>query len=160
MTARPGKVGPHHVGPGQEEPSLILATCVGAIFHTALLFSLFLLFAGHNAPGGGFVGGLVAGAAFVLRYVEGGTDDLGRLMPVSATALLGAGLTMAVGTGLAALVVGGQFLESGKVTLDVPLLGEVKATSALPFDIGVYLVVVGLVLGILTTLGAEKGERA
>ncbi|MBC7375280.1 MAG: hypothetical protein H7323_14925, partial [Frankiales bacterium] len=54
-----------------------------------------------------------------------------------------------------ALVVGGQFLESGKLALDLPVLGMLKATSALPFDTGVYLVVVGLVLGVLRTLGAE-----
>ncbi len=141
-------------------PSLILETGVGALFHTTLLFSLFLLFAGHNAPGGGFVGGLVAGAAFVLRYVEGGATTVERAAPVSAAVLIGVGLTVAVGTGTASWLAGAQFLESGKVEVDHPLLGTVKTTSTLLFDIGVYLVVVGLVVGLLTTLGAEDTDRS
>lgn len=140
-------------------PSLILETGVGALFHTALLFSLFLLFAGHNAPGGGFVGGLVAGAAFVLRYVEGGARSVERAAPVSSSALIGTGLTVAVSTGVASWFGGKQFLESAKVELDLPVLGSVKATSALAFDIGVYLVVVGLVVGVLTSLGNEDADR-
>ncbi len=141
-------------------PSLILETGVGALFHTALLFSLFLLFAGHNAPGGGFVGGLVAGAAFVLRYVEGGTPSVARAAPVSAHVLIGLGLTVAVTTGAASWLAGDQFLESAKYQAELGLLGTVKMTSALFFDVGVYLVVVGLVVGLLTTLGREDGEGA
>lgn len=139
---------------------MILETCVSTLFHTALLFSIFLLFAGHNAPGGGFVGGLVAGAAFVLRYVEGGAEEVGEAAPVSGTVLMGIGLTLAVATGAAAWLGGGEFLSSGKLEVDVPLLGMAKATSALAFDIGVYLVVVGLVVNVLTTLGAEPDDPA
>lgn len=136
--------------------SLILEISVHAIFPTALLFSVFLLFAGHNAPGGGFVGGLVAGAAVVLRFVEGGPAALRRTLPVPPTLVLGAGLSVALATAVAPLLAGGQLLESGKLTLDVPLVGTVKATSALPFDIGVYFVVLGLVLTVLRTLGEEE----
>ena len=143
-----------------QAPSLILQTCVGALFHTALLFSLFLLFAGHNAPGGGFVGGLVAGAAFVLRYVEGGAEEVERTTPMSPMAFMGTGLGLAVATGAASWLAGGRFLESGKLELDVPVLGTAKASSALVFDVGVYLVVVGLVVGVLTTLGAAGQEPA
>jgi multicomponent Na+:H+ antiporter subunit A len=135
--------------------SLILDTSVGAIFHTALLFSLFLLFAGHNAPGGGFVGGLVAGAALVLRYVAGGAEEVGSVVPLSARFVLGIGLTLALATAAVPTLVGGQLLESAKLEVDLPLLGAVKATSALAFDAGVYLVVVGLVLTVLRTLGQE-----
>ena len=136
--------------------SLILETSVEAVFHTALLFSLFLLFAGHNAPGGGFIGGLVAGAAFVLRYLNGGAAEVARVMPVASQGLLGAGLAIVVVTGAAGWVGGGQFLESHLLSARMPLLGTVKTTSALPFDIGVYLVVVGLVLSVLRTLGDEE----
>lgn len=139
----------------KQERSLILETCVAAIFPTALLFSIFLLFAGHNAPGGGFVGGLVAGASFVLRSVEGSAPEQRRSGPASPPLLLGSGLTLAVLTGAGAWLFGHQFLESAKVSLDVPVLGTVEATSTLAFDIGVYLVVVGLVLSVLGTLGGE-----
>ncbi|MCW2616235.1 MAG: mnhA [Frankiales bacterium] len=135
--------------------SVVLETAVRLVFHTILVFSLYLLLAGHNQPGGGFVGGLVAGLAFVLRYIAGGRAALREAVPVDPGVPLGLGLVLAAGTGVTALLLGGQFLESGKVELDLPLLGIVKATSALPFDTGVYLVVVGLVLGVLRTLGAE-----
>ena len=146
--------------PGAEElaperRSVVLETAVRLVFHTVLVFSLYLLFAGHNQPGGGFVGGLVAGAAFVLRYVAAGRAALRAAVPIDPGIPVGAGLVLAASTGVAAWFFGGQFLESGKVELDLPILGVVKATSALPFDTGVYLVVVGLVLGLLRTLGAE-----
>ena len=135
--------------------SMILELAVEVVFPTALVFSLFLLFAGHNAPGGGFVGGLVAGAALVLRFVEGGVPSVRRVLPLTPQALLGAGLTLAVGTAVGGWLWGEQLLESANVSLDVPLLGVMKTTTALPFDGGVYLVVVGLVLGLLRALGAE-----
>lgn len=135
--------------------SVVLETAVRLVFHTILVFSLYLLFAGHNQPGGGFVGGLVAGLAFVLRYIAGGRAALREAVPVDPGVPLGLGLLLAAGTGVVALLAGGQFLESGKVSHDLPVLGVLKATSALPFDTGVYLVVVGLVLGVLRTLGAE-----
>lgn len=135
--------------------SVVLETAVRMVFHTVVLFSLYLLFAGHNQPGGGFVGGLVAGCAFVLRYVAGGRAALQAAVPVDPGVPLGVGLMLATGTGLVAVLVGGQFLQSAKVELHVALLGHVKLTSALAFDSGVYLVVVGLVLGALRTLGAE-----
>ena len=135
--------------------SVVLETAVRLIFHTVLVFALYLLLAGHNQPGGGFVGGLVAGLAFVLRYVAGGRAALREAIPVDPGLPLGLGLALAPATGGAALLVGGDFLESAKLTLDLPVLGVVKATSALAFDTGVFLVVVGLVLGVLRTLGAE-----
>ena len=135
--------------------SVVLETAVRLVFHTVLVFSLYLLFAGHNQPGGGFVGGLVAGAAFVLRYVSGGRAALKAAVPVDPGLPVGGGVVLAAGTGMAAWLFGGQFLESGKVELELPVLGTLKATSALPFDVGVFLVVVGLVLAVLRTLGAE-----
>ena len=139
-------------------PSLILDTVTRAAFQTVWVFSLYLLFAGHNAPGGGFVGGLVGGAALVLRYAGQGTIGVRDVARVPAQALLGAGLILAGGTGVAAWAFGSPFLTSGKLELHLPVLGSLKVTSALPFDIGVYLVVVGLVLTVLVSLGEESEQ--
>ncbi len=135
--------------------SVVLETVVRLAFHTVLVFGLYLLFAGHNQPGGGFIGGLVSGSAFILRYVAGGRAELRLAVPVDPRLPLAAGLLIATLTGVAALLLGGDFLESDYVEYDLPVLGVVKAVSAVAFDIGVYLVVVGLVLGLLRTLGAE-----
>lgn len=139
----------------QPRPSLIFDTVLDAVFRTALIFSVFLLFTGHNAPGGGFVGGLVAAAALVLRYVAGGAEEVDRVARLPAATILGAGLLLAALTGMAGWLWGDAFLGTAKLEVDLALVGTVKATAALPFDIGVYAVVVGLGLAFLRSLGAE-----
>jgi multicomponent Na+:H+ antiporter subunit A len=126
------------------------------VFHAVLMMSLWLLFAGHNQPGGGFVGGLLAGSAIALRYIAGGIDEVrGRFPPWY---VLGAGVLLAVGTALAPILAGGEVLEVGFTTLDLPVAGEVKLSSALAFDTGVYLAVVGMVLMVLEAFGDEPSE--
>lgn len=140
---------------GHLRQSVVLETVVHLAFHTVLVFGLYLLFAGHNQPGGGFIGGLVSGSAFILRYVAGGRTALRTAVPIDPRLPLAIGLLVATLTGVVPLFLGGDFLESDYVELDLPVLGVVKVVSAVVFDIGVYLVVVGLVLGLLRTLGAE-----
>ena len=139
----------------REPRSLILDVGVRAVFHTVLLLSLFFLLAGHNAPGGGFIGGLVAGCAFILRDLADGFRSTARDHFAEPETLIGTGLLLAVATGLGALVVGGELLESAKATVAIPGLGDAKATSALLFDIGVYVVVLGVVRMIAHRLGEE-----
>lgn len=135
--------------------SVILQTAGRTLFHTLLLFSLFLFFAGHNNPGGGFIGGLVAGSALVLRYLAEGPDDLGRLLPVPPEVLLGLGLLSATAAGLLGPLTGHGLLASAHAGAVLPLLGEVHVTTVLLFDAGVYLIVLGVVYAILETLGGE-----
>ncbi|WP_435205911.1 Na+/H+ antiporter subunit A [Micromonospora sp. bgisy143] len=139
----------------EERRSIVLEVVIRLIFHTVVLFSLFLLFSGHNAPGGGFSGGLVAGLALVVRYLAGGRYELTDAAPVGAGLILGAGLALAVGTGAVALLAGGSVLESAKLDVSLPLVGDVHLVTSLFFDIGVYLIVIGLLLDILRSLGAE-----
>lgn len=136
--------------------SLIVEVVLDTVLRTALVFSLFLLFTGHNAPGGGFVGGLVAGTALVLRHATQGEPGVRDLLPAAPSRVLALGMSAALLTGLGGALWGGEFLESTLLSAEVPLLGTVKTTTALFFDIGVYLVVVGLVLAVLTTLGGEE----
>ena len=125
------------------------------LFHIIVLFSIYLLFSGHNAPGGGFAGGLVAGLALTVRYLAGGRQELNAAAPVDAGKVLGSGLLVAVGAGAAPLLLGGQVLQSAVVDLQLPVFGDVHLVTSVFFDIGVYLIVVGLVLDILRSLGAE-----
>lgn len=136
--------------------SAVLESGLTGLARAVLLFSLFLLFAGHNRPGGGFVGGLVAAAAFVLVFVARGGPAMRRAARFSPTAYLGTGLVVAGLTGAAALLAGRPFLTGGLLEVDLPLLETVKATSALAFDAGVYLVVVGLVLAVLAAFDREE----
>ena len=141
------------------KPSLILDVLVDLVVRTALVFAAFLLFSGHNAPGGGFIAGLVAGIAIVLRYVSGGQRAVRAALGLPPAGLLGMGLSIALVTGMLGWTWGGTFLESAKWEIDVPVLGTIKATSALPFDIGVFVVVVGVTLSMLSALGRDEGDE-
>lgn len=134
--------------------SLVLEVSARLVFPTIMVLSVYFLFSGHNAPGGGFAGGLVAGLALVVRYLAGGRYELGETVPVDAGLILGVGLLFAGGTAVTSLAVGAPVLSSAVFEVTLPLLGELKLVTALFFDIGVYLVVVGLVLDILRSLGA------
>ncbi|KHL18568.1 multicomponent Na+:H+ antiporter subunit A [Mumia flava] len=148
------------------ERSIVFEIVTRLLFHTIIVFSLWLLFAGHNGPGGGFAGGLMAGLALTVRYLAGGRYELDDAAPIDAGQLLGIGLVTAALTALAPLAFGGQVLQSAIVDVDVPLLGHVHLVTSLFFDVGVYLVVVGMVLDLLRSLGGgidaarERGEDA
>ncbi|MDJ1114032.1 Na+/H+ antiporter subunit A [Microbacterium dauci] len=142
-----------------ENRSLMLEVIVRVLFHTIIVVSLYLLFAGHNLPGGGFAGGLVAGMALVMRYVAGGRYELGAAAPTDAGRLLGAGMLIAVGTALVPLLFFADPLTSTFWEANLPLLGHVEFVTSTLFDVGVYLVVIGLVLDVLRSLGAEVDRQ-
>lgn len=143
-----------------ENRSILLEVIVRILFHTIIVVSIYLLFAGHNSPGGGFAGGLVAGMALVMRYIAGGRWELGAAAPTDAGRLLGAGLIVAVGTAVIPLFFGLSPLTSSFWEWEIPLIGHVEFVTSTIFDIGVYLVVIGLVLDVLRSLGAEVDKQA
>jgi multicomponent Na+:H+ antiporter subunit A len=128
---------------------------VRIVFPVVMITSLWLLFAGHNQPGGGFVGGLLAGAALALRYIAGGIDDVRDHARFRPWTVLGVGLLIAAVVATIPLFLGDSVLEVGYVSLDLPVLGEVALSSALVFDTGVYLAVVGMVLMVFEAFGDE-----
>nr|WP_254910259.1 MnhB domain-containing protein [Micromonospora sp. NBS 11-29] len=146
-------------GATARQQSVILQVVTRLLFHAILLFSIYLLFSGHNAPGGGFAAGLVAGLGLAVRYLAGGRTELNGAAPVDAGRVLGAGLFVAVGTGVAAMLLGGDFLQSALLDFHLPVLGHVHFVTSVFFDVGVYLIVVGLVLDILRSLGAEMDRQ-
>ncbi|QSB07113.1 Na+/H+ antiporter subunit A [Natronoglycomyces albus] len=141
--------------PEAARQAIILQVVTRILFHAIILFSIYLLFAGHNTPGGGFAGGLVAGLALVVRYLAGGRHELNAAAPVDAGRVLGIGLFIALGAGATSLFFGREIFESAVIDLDIPILGNIHAASSAVVDIGVYLIVIGLILDILRSLGAE-----
>jgi multisubunit Na+/H+ antiporter MnhB subunit len=116
-----------------------------------LLFAVFLLLRGHNQPGGGFVGGLVVAASFVLYSIGFGVDAARRALLIRPSTLLGIGLLVALVSGLPGVAVGQPFMTAiwttvgtGSTALDVG--------TPLVFDVGVFLAVIGVVLTIVFTL--------
>jgi len=129
------------------------------LFPVIVLVSVFITFRGHNAPGGGFAGGLIVGCAFVLRFLAGGSLRVRRSVIVQPTTFVGLGMLLAIGTALAPLVLGDALLESVIWQVEVPAVGTVKVVSSAFFDLGVYFLVVGVVLAVLVALGADPIHR-
>lgn len=135
--------------------SLILRAATRFMLPLLLLFSVFLLLRGHNAPGGGFSGGLVAACAFVLYGFAFGVAETRRALPVDPRSLIGAGLLVAVGSGFLALLGGWPLMTGLWGQVPVPGFGNVDMGTPLLFDLGVYLVVVGVTLSIIMPLAEE-----
>lgn len=142
-----------------ERRSIIFEVVTRLVFHSMIIFSLYLLLAGHNLPGGGFAGGLMAGLALTLRYLAGGRFELREATPISAGTLLGVGLATAALSGAAPVLLGGQVFQSAIIEFWLPVFGDIKFVTSTIFDTGVYIVVVGLVLDVLRSLGAEIDEH-
>lgn len=134
--------------------TLLLEVATRVAFPIVLVLSVYLLFTGHSDAGGGFSGGLVAGHAFVLRYIAGGRAELVALVRVRPPSVIGAGLSLAVLAALLPAAFGAPVLTSAVPKLTLPVLGELKLPTSLLLDIGVYLLIVGVVLDLLRTLGA------
>ena len=143
-----------------ENRSILMEIIIRVLFHAIMLISLYLLFAGHNLPGGGFAGGLVAGMGLVMRYIAGGRWELGAAAPTDAGRLLGAGMALAVLCAIVPLFFGFAPLQSFTFEGELPLIGHWEFVTSTIFDIGVYLVVIGLVLDVLRSLGAEVDRQS
>jgi multicomponent Na+:H+ antiporter subunit A len=150
--------------PGTTEPLVsrlaFVDVMVQLMFYAVLTVSVWLLFAGHNEPGGGFVGGLLAGSAIALRYIAGGISEVRAETRFRPWTVLGTGLLLAAVTATAPLVNGGSLLEVASRSVDVPLIGTLNLSSALLFDVGVYITVVGIVLMAFEAFGEDPAEAA
>jgi multicomponent Na+:H+ antiporter subunit B len=120
-----------------------------------LVFSIFVLMRGHNAPGGGFVGGLLAASAFVLQMVAFSSAEARRHLKLEPYLFFAVGLLFALSSGVISLFYGEAFLTGHWVKFDLPLLGVTKLGTPVLFDLGVYFTVLGAVLFIFLPLKDE-----
>ncbi len=130
--------------------SVVLRTATRYLLPLLLLFSVFVLLRGHNEPGGGFVGGLVAATAFSLYAIAYGVAPTRQLLHVSPRRLIGIGLVFAIASGLIGLAWGHPFMTARWDTREIPVIG--KLGTPLLFDLGVYFVVIGVMLTIIFAL--------
>lgn len=135
--------------------SMILSTATRYLLPLMLMLSIFLLLRGHNEPGGGFVGGLVAGAALTLYAMALGLRSARDILGVDPRTLIYIGLLAAAISGLPALFGGLDFMTGLWSTQALPVIG--KLGTPLLFDVGVYLVVIGITLTIIFAL-MENGS--
>jgi len=133
--------------------SLILRATSRFLVGLLLLDSLYMLVRGHNEPGGGFVGGLLAASAFALFMLAEGVSDARRLLRVDPRALIGAGGACLLSAAVLPLALGQELLTGQWLKYPVPGIG--KLSTVLLFDVGVYLGVLGAVLLVLFALAEE-----
>lgn len=124
--------------------SFILKNSARIIVPFMLLFSIFLLFRGHNLPGGGFIGGLMAGAAFILDAFAFDVLHSLKKLRIPPTKIMASGLLLAVCSGLIGLILGDGFFKGYWLNIDLALLP--KLGTPLLFDIGVYALVLGMIM--------------
>lgn len=137
----------------QSPHPLLLRTFAQILLPLTLLFGLYIFLRGHNMPGGGFIAGLIVASALVAQYVAHGIRPTEERMSLPIHGMLSAGILIALGTGIASMLLGYPFLTSAYTYVQFPWIGEVEFTSALPFDLGVFLVVVSSAVLILLNLG-------
>jgi multicomponent Na+:H+ antiporter subunit B len=133
--------------------SIILSTASRYLFPLMLIFSFFLFLRGHNEPGGGFVGGLVAAAAYALYLIANGVDEAKKLLKAEPIKLIALGLLLAVISAFISVVTGQDFMTGVWAKNDFPVIGKVG--TPLLFDLGVYFLVLGIVLKIVFSLAEE-----
>jgi multicomponent K+:H+ antiporter subunit A len=149
-------------GPWEREP-LLLGFAARALLPFALLVTAYVFLRGHNLPGGGFIAGLVTAVALLMQYLALGVSEARRRLPFDYSRMIGAGVLIAGVTGIASWLFGAPFLTSATRHPSLPLLGEVPIASAVAFDLGVYLTVVGatlLALSALADAGVADAEPA
>jgi multicomponent Na+:H+ antiporter subunit B len=135
--------------------SLILSTAARYLLPLLLLFSLFILIRGHNEPGGGFIGGLVAATAFALNAIAFDARSTRRTLRVDPRMLIPAGLSIALASGIIPLFSGDSFMTGKWFSIFVPGLEQLDIGTPLVFDCGVYLLVLGVALTMTLTLTEE-----
>ncbi|MBU9722540.1 MULTISPECIES: Na(+)/H(+) antiporter subunit B [Bacillaceae] len=134
---------------------LMLHTITRIVSFIILSFSIYLFFAGHNNPGGGFIGGLMTATALLLLYISFDIKKIKKAIPFDYSTIIAIGLLIAIVTGLNSLLFGDPFLTQYFEYYTVPVLGEIELTTALPFDLGIYLVVVAVALLSILTIAED-----
>ncbi|AIF43668.1 Na(+)/H(+) antiporter subunit B [Virgibacillus sp. SK37] len=135
---------------------LVLRTTTSLIAFILLGFAIYLLLAGHNSPGGGFVGGLLTSGAILLMYMAYGMEVVKKIIPINFTLLIPIGLAFAVGTGIGSFIFNVPFLSQTFGYFHLPIFGEIELATAMIFDIGVYFTVVGVMMTIILTIANDQ----
>jgi multicomponent K+:H+ antiporter subunit A len=117
-----------------------------------------LFLRGHDLPGGGFVAGLIASLALIMQYMGGDLRTMLARFRIDSWLWIGGGVLAAGLTGLASVIVGLPFLTSATHHPVVPPIGEIPLASAMAFDLGVFMAVLGTTLLTLTALGQAQGK--
>lgn len=135
---------------------VILHTATKVLVFIILTFSIYILFAGHHNPGGGFIGGLITASAIVLLYIAFDAQTVREMLPFDFKLVGALGILLSVLTGSASLLFDVPFLTQAHTQVYFPLLGDTELSSAVLFDLGVYLGVIGTTMTIITSISEDE----
>jgi multicomponent Na+:H+ antiporter subunit B len=136
----------------QNTDSIILRAVVAFLFFLINVFAIYLLLRGHNLPGGGFIGGLGSALSFILLCLAFGVERTQQVLRVDPLRIAIGGMVLALATAVLPLFWGGEFLEHVHLEFDAVMLGHISVGTPLFFDVGVFLVVVGVVTKLIFVL--------
>jgi multicomponent K+:H+ antiporter subunit A len=132
---------------------MMLSVISQALLPLAMMVSVYIFMRGHNLPGGGFIAGLITSVAMIQQYIAQGYGWMKARFPINYLYMIGSGLLIAAATGVGSWFWQQPFLKSWHGHFHVSFLGEIELASAMAFDLGVYLTVVGACMMILSRLG-------
>ncbi len=135
---------------------MILKTVVRMVVFIVLTFGMYLFFAGHNAPGGGFIGGLVLGSAIVLLYLTYDIETVHKGMPFDFKKVAALGVLLATGTAIGSLFFDAPFLTQTDGYFTIPILGEKHLSTVVLFEAGVALTVIGTLVTIILSISEDE----
>jgi multicomponent Na+:H+ antiporter subunit B len=135
---------------------LILQTATKVVVFIIIMFSWHLFFSGHYTPGGGFIGGLLTSGAIVLLLLAFDLKTVVEFLPIDYIKMTATGLLFALLTGVGSFFYDVPFLTHTFSYVDLPILGTTSLATAVLFDLGVYLVVVGVTMTIIQTIGETE----
>ncbi|MBD8016302.1 Na(+)/H(+) antiporter subunit B [Microbacterium sp. APC 3898] len=135
---------------------VMLQTATKVVTFIILMFAVHIFFAGHYTPGGGFVGGLLTTSAIVLLMLAFDIETVKKILPLNYVTMTAIGLLLALATAAASIIFDVPFFTHAYDYFDLPLFGKTSLHSAMLFDAGVYLVVVGVTMTIIQTIGEDE----
>lgn len=138
--------------------SPILVTAAQVSLYLIKILAVWIFLRGHNAPGGGFIAGLVLAGAVALQGLAFGWKHAQRLLPFPYTVIMATGVLLAFANGIAGSLLGYAYMEHAFTHVHIPIVGDIELASASIFDLGVLLVVVGGMKAVLLTISEEKSE--
>lgn len=135
---------------------VILQTATKVLVYIILTYSIYILFAGHHNPGGGFVGGLITASAIVLLFIAFDAPTVREFLPLDFKLLGAFGVLIAVMTGAGSLIFNVPFLTQTSVHAALPIFGKTELATAVLFDLGVYFAVVGTTMTIILSISEDE----
>ena len=135
---------------------VILRTVVKGVVFIIVTLGIYLFFAGHNSPGGGFIGGLVLGSAIVLLYLTYDIETVKKSIPVDFKKVAAVGVLLATGTAAGSIFFDVPFLTQTDDYFNLPLLGKTHLTTVTIFEAGVALTVIGVLATIILSISEDE----